>query len=55
MTEIWRKALDDKKITGAILTDLSKAFDCLSHDLMIAKLAEYGFENTRLFCLYMAI
>ena len=52
MTEIWRKALDEKKIAGAILTDLSKAFDCLSHDLMIAKLAAYGFEKSALLFVY---
>ena len=31
MIKMWRKALDEKKVGGAILTDLSKAFDCLSH------------------------
>ena len=45
MIEMWRKALDENKVAGAILTDLSKAFDCLSHDLLIAKLEAYGFEN----------
>ena len=29
MIEMWKKALDNKKVAGAILTDLSKAFDCL--------------------------
>ena len=33
MLEAWKKALDEKKNAGAILTDLSKAFDCLNNDL----------------------
>ena len=28
--------------------DLSKAHDCLSHDLLIAKFAAYGFDNAAL-------
>ena len=36
---------------GALLTDLSKAFDCLLHDL-IAKLHAYGFEMSSLKLLY---
>ena len=48
MIETWRKALDNRKSAGAILTDLSKAFDCLSHNLLIAKLEAYGFEKSAL-------
>ena len=44
MIEEWKKALDNKHKAGAILTDLSKAFDCLNHNLLLAKLHAYGFE-----------
>ena len=40
----WKGAVGDKKVFGALLTDLSKAFDCLSHELTIAKLSAYGFS-----------
>ena len=36
--------MDKGGVRGAILTGLSKAFDCILHDLLIAKLAAYGFE-----------
>ena len=44
LIEKWKKSLDNKKSSGVLLTDLSKAFDCLSHDLLIAKLHAYGFD-----------
>ena len=44
MLEKWKKAVDTKKVFGALLTNLSKAFDCLPHDLIIAKLNACGFS-----------
>ena len=43
MLENLRKSLDKGLKTGVLLTDLSKAFDSISHDLFIAKLNAYGF------------
>ena len=44
MLEKWKNAVDKGKVFGALLTDLSKAFDCLPHKLIIAKLNAYGFN-----------
>ena len=41
MLEKWKSAVYNQKRFGALLTDISKAFDCLSHDLLIAKLNAY--------------
>ena len=52
MIEKWRHTLDKSGSAGAVLTDLSKAFDCLHHELMIAKLNCYGMEVNSLRLIY---
>ena len=43
LLEKWKTAVDKGKVFGALLTNLSKAFDCLNQELHIAKLNSYGF------------
>ena len=46
MLEKWKRSADNGKAFSALLTDLSKTFDCLDHELLIAKLNAYGFSLT---------
>lgn len=48
LVEDWKKGLDDNKYVAAILMDLSKAFDCLPHDLLLLKLKQYGVTDSAL-------
>ena len=52
LSEEWRQYLDKNETVGAVLMDLSKAFDCLPHELLIAKLAAYGVNDDTLTLFY---
>ena len=48
LLEKWKKVLDQKGYAAAILMDLSKAFDTINHEMLIAKLSAYGFSRNAL-------
>ena len=51
LIEDWRFALDKRCVVGAVIMDLSKAFDMIPHNLLLAKLAAYGISSSSLFLL----
>ncbi len=45
MTEDWRKALDNKQVVGVLFIDLKKAFDSVSHPILLNKLHGLGISG----------
>ena len=52
MIEKWRQSLDSGGQAAAVLTDVSKTFDCIDHELLIGKLNAYGYDNSSLTFIY---
>ena len=52
MIERLKQMVDCAGVFGTLLTDLSKVFDCIPHDLIIAKLEAYGFQMDALKLVY---
>ena len=48
LIEKWKKSVDNSDLFGALLSDLSKAFDCLPYEPLIAKVNAYDFEKSSL-------
>ena len=48
LLQSWQKELDEKGMVATVLMDLSKAYDCIPHDLLIAKLNAYGIDSVGL-------
>ena len=48
MIERWKMSLDKGGFAAGILMDLCKAFDTINHQLLIAKLHDYGFTKNAL-------
>ena len=52
LLEEWRENLDKNYVVRGVLIDLPKAFDCVSHDLLVEKLAAYGVDEIFLCYIY---
>ena len=48
LLEKWKVTMDNHGYAGSIIMDLSKAFDTINHELLVAKLDAYGFDRESL-------
>ena len=48
LLEEWRKSLDNNYVVGRVLMDLTKGFDCVLQDFLIAKLEAYDIHENLL-------
>ena len=48
MIETIRKTRDNHGVFAAVMIDLSKTFDCIFHELLLAKLHAHGFNESSL-------
>ena len=52
LIDSWKQALENNNFVGTVLMDLSKAFDCMPHGLLISKMKAYGLSNNA--CIFMS-
>ena len=52
LLEEWRQHLDNNKVVGGVFMDISKAFGCVPHDLLITELVAYSVEENLLMYIY---
>ena len=45
LLEDWKTALDNNEYVMTVLMDLTKAFDCLPHKILLSKLSAYGLSD----------
>ena len=48
LVDLWLNAVDQNKLSAAVLLDLSAGFDVIDHDTLLKKLEKYGFDSVTL-------